>query len=103
MHASSRPTPMPSKFKVPERRKQVAARLPETLVRKLEAAVRIWKIQAVAQGKATEEVDDITQTWVIEVLLGHALDTELSQFGGLPQDEDGWKAVEKTIRLANKQ
>lgn len=103
MHVSSRPTPMPSRFKIPERRKQVAARLPETLVKKLEATVRLWKLQAAAQGKTKDEVDDITITWVIEVLLGHAIDTELGQFGGLPQDEEGWKAMEKSIRLANKQ
>lgn len=94
---------MPSRFKVPERRKQVAARLPESLVHKLEAAVRLWKIQAQAQGKRPEEVEDINMTWVIEVLLGDAVEAELQQFGGLPSSDEGWKAVEKAIRLANKQ
>lgn len=103
MNVASRSTPMPSRFSIPERRKQVAARLPESLVRKLEAAVRLWKIQAKAEGKTPDDIDDITQTWVIEVLLGHALDAEIAQFGGLPPDEDSWKAVEKRIQLANKQ
>lgn len=98
-----RPTRVPSRFKVPERRKQVAARLPESLVRKLEAAVRYWKMRAVDEGKKPEEVDDINQTWVIEVLLGDALDAELQQFGGLPKDEAGWKAAEKQFRLSSKQ
>lgn len=94
---------MPSRFKVPERRRQVGARLPETLVQKLEAVLRLWRIQAEAQGKNTDEIEAINLTWVIEILLGDAVDSELAQFGGLPTSEESWKAVEKTIRIANKQ
>lgn len=96
-------TRMPSRFRVPIRRKQIAARVPEAMAAKLEALVKLWKMKAGAEGKRQEEIDDINQSWVIEVLLGDAIDSELQQFGGLPKDDDGWKAMEKSIRLSHKQ
>ncbi len=99
MHVSASHT-MPTAFRTPTKRKQVSARLPESQVEKLQAVVRLWKAQAEAQKEDPEGID---QSWVIEVLLGHALDAELAQFGGLPETEAQWKEALRALRNANHQ
>lgn len=89
-----------SAYRPPDPRRQLNVRIRGSVHAKLAAIVAIWRERAAAEGA---DADDIDTTYVVETLLGNAVDGELLQWGGHPDTDEKLAAVLKSIRKASKQ
>ncbi|MDP2275258.1 MAG: hypothetical protein Q8K32_31220 [Archangium sp.] len=61
---------------------------------KLEAWVRLWRAHAKARGDATKPIDI---SYVVRNHIEEGISAAFDEYGGIPKDEEAWKAVEAAI------
>lgn len=70
------------------------ARVPKELRDALVDVVRLWRIYAEQRGDESEGID---LSYVVRRLLRVGIDQAFAEFGGRPEDEHGWMAIERAI------
>lgn len=107
-----------SAFSLPEGKEKISARVASLVKKKLLATVEIWqantrlekerrcaleKLSPADTKRVVEDaVNDVDLTYVIDKLLGKAVDVELAQWGGYPETPEKLAAVVKGIAQSKK-
>jgi hypothetical protein len=70
-------------------------RWPRSLIPRLDASVRKWRLEALARG---DDPTNIDRTHVVVSNLEAAVEADFSPYGGIPQTEAEWSALEAAIK-----
>lgn len=93
---------MPSALKPPDPKKQLSARVRGSILAKAKAVAALWAERVRASGDE-EAASQIDVTYVVDSLLGKALDDELVHWGGFPSTDAKMAAALKQARDLGKQ
>lgn len=100
MAATDQSEDVTSAYRPPDPRRQLNVRIRSSVHAKLKAIVEIWRERASIEGASADNID---LTYVVEAVLGKAVDEELAQWGGFPDTEERMAALLKALRKASKQ
>lgn len=93
---------MASGYDVPDLKKILSARLRLSSHAKIAQVLALWKEKAKLDGKAKPNIDAMTPSHVVDVLLAKVLDEELAQFGGFAETPEAQERQIKALRDAHK-
>jgi hypothetical protein len=93
---------MASGYDVPDLKKILSARLRLSSHAKIGQVLTLWKEKAKLDGKAKANIDAMTPSHVVDVLLAKVLDEELAQFGGFAETDEAKERQLKALRDAHK-
>lgn len=95
-------TEMPSALKPPDPKKQLSARVRGSILAKVKIVATLWAERVRSSGDK-EAAAQIDPTYVVDSLLGKAVDDELQHWGGYPSDDAKMAAALKLARDLGKQ
>ena len=93
---------MSSMFTKPDLKKTTSFRLPESVRQKIERTVALWRETARLEGCSEAEVSAIDNSYVMVTLMARGADSELAQFGGMPETSEQAENQMKALRTAFK-